>query len=159
VNIFASSSCPVESARSLDDKRVIKLILESTQMLSSARPELSLLKPAFLSHPATKWVRSLDSNYNWLHLHLCHLHREYHFRYGRWHSLLNIYELLVPLNSAPITACSPFPHLVRDVKRGLDFNHIPDVHLAYREYLKGKWTTDKRKPTWKKRGAPKWAIE
>ena len=35
MNIFATSPCPVESARFLDDKRVNKMILESAQMMAT----------------------------------------------------------------------------------------------------------------------------
>ena len=36
MNIFATHDCPIESARWLDDKRLIKMILESAQLLCNA---------------------------------------------------------------------------------------------------------------------------
>lgn len=156
MNVFCSNSCPQQSALALDDKRLIKLTLESTQMLSSSRPHLRLLKPAFLNHPATKWVAESDDNYGWLWRHLGFLHLEYQFRYGKEHKLFTHFQLLEPLSSK----CNPsyFVKLTRDVSRGLDYTFIDDVHLSYREYLRGKWATDKRPVYWTKRGKPEWAL-
>lgn len=40
MNIFATDPCPIKSAQFLDDKRVIKMILESAQMLCTALHQL-----------------------------------------------------------------------------------------------------------------------
>ena len=124
-------------------------------MLSSARPHLGLLRPAFVNHPATKWVKDKPENFEWLYLHLFALHSEYSYRYGKTHNLIDLLDFLAPsttTNSQP----SRFVKLTRDVSRGLDYTHIEDVHESYREYLKGKWQSDKRPVYWTKRGAPLW---
>lgn len=33
MNIFASDACPTKAARNLDDKRVVKMVLESAQII------------------------------------------------------------------------------------------------------------------------------
>src|SRR5512141_1740602 len=99
MNIFASSPCPIESARNLDDKRVNKMLCESCELLSFHRPELHLKLRRYPHHPITKWVGESPSNYLWLYLHLGGLHAEYHFRRGKFHSYIWFYELLAP----PIT--------------------------------------------------------
>lgn len=155
MNIFSSSPCPIESARNLDDKRCIKMILESSQMLSTARPHLGLLRPAFVNHPATKWVAERQEHFDWLYSHLFALHCEYSYRYGKTHKLIDLLDFLAP---SSITDLQPkwFVKLTRDGSRGLDYTHIPDVHESYREYLVGKWQSDKRPVFWTKRGAPSW---
>lgn len=67
-------------------------------------------------------------------------------------------EPLWPQETANYHAAKLFPKLTRDVSRGLDYTHILDTHEAYREYLKGKWATDKRPVLWTKRGAPFWYV-
>jgi len=155
MNIFCSSSCPIESARYLDDKRVRKLLVESCQMLSVHAMIKHLMKPAFVNHPATKWVGEDESHYEWLYTHMFALHAEYIYRFGKTHKLIDLLDFLAPAtttNSQP----SRFVKLTRDVSRGLDYTHIEDVHESYREYLKGKWQSDKRPVYWTKRGAPLW---
>lgn len=155
MNIFASSSCPVESARNLDDKRVRKLLVESCQMLSVHNTGQKVMRPAFVNHPATKWVGEDPSHYNWLYRHLFALHSEFIYRFDKPSKLIDLLDFLAP---SPTTNLEPkwFVKLTRDVSRGLDYTHITDVHESYREYLVGKWRSDKRPVFWTKRGAPKW---
>ena len=154
MNIFSSSFDPGESARNLDDKRVVKLILESSQMLSTVRPHLGLLKPAFINHPATLWVGESEHNYGWLWNHLAALHWEFNFRFSKSHALYPHFEVLTPGHSK----CNPkyFVKLVRDKSRGLDFTHIEDTHEAYRVYLRAKWATDRRPVKFTRRSKPDW---
>ena len=64
MNIFVTDEDPVKSAQTLCDKHVVKMVLESAQMLSTAwrqwDPEASeergLYKAAHPNHPCTKWV-------------------------------------------------------------------------------------------------------
>ena len=71
MNIFYLSECPVESAQAQCDKHVVKMILESAQMLCTAhhacpsdaeRPE-KFYKQAHVNHPSTIWVRP-DSSFS-----------------------------------------------------------------------------------------------
>lgn len=94
MNIFFLSDDPVEAARMACDKHVVKMILESTQMLYTAmhctRGGKYLLdtcpytpyKIAHKNHPSSIWARSSLANYNWLcELALAYAD-EYRFRYG-----------------------------------------------------------------------------
>lgn len=100
MNVFALSSCPLESARLLDDKRVVKMVLESAQLLSTAvRSQVfapsegwvrSLYSPTHLSHPVTRWISEPgyqgDLRRQWLMCHAIALASEYSQRYnGRQH--------------------------------------------------------------------------
>ena len=61
MNIFVLDQCPVESARMLCDKHIVKMPLESTQMLSSVwhrygHGDKVQYKEAFKNHPCTLWA-------------------------------------------------------------------------------------------------------
>lgn len=99
MNIFFLHHNPATCAAMHCDKHVVKMILESSQLLSTAHHVLAspvceeveflsnLLKPTHENHPCALWVRDSSGNYLWL-LHLLDsLHGEYHRRYGRVHAL------------------------------------------------------------------------
>ena len=98
MNIFYLSECPVEAAQYQCDKHVVKMILESAQMLCTAhhacptaapRPE-KFYKQAHLNHPSTIWVRTATANYDWMIVHALALCEEYTHRYGKIHSSQSI---------------------------------------------------------------------
>lgn len=88
MNIFVLSLNPYEAAQLHCDKHVVKMIVESAQMLYSAHWALeSLLPPnaykkAHVNHPCSKWVRTSLENYLWLCTLAKELCKEYKFRYG-----------------------------------------------------------------------------
>ena len=66
------------AAQNLPDKLVVKMPLESAQMLSTAHrvldgddiaDELGVYKIAHINHPCTIWVRETSQNYLWLYYH------------------------------------------------------------------------------------------
>jgi|GEM_PF-800432 len=79
MNIFRFDN-EVKHCSGLDDKRLPKMILESVQMLCTARLEYGLdapYKAAHVGHPCTQWVISHICNYNWLHSYATMLYAEY----------------------------------------------------------------------------------
>ena len=95
MNIFYLDSNPREAAQMMCDKHVVKMILESAQMLSTAHRVLDgneiadskgLYKMAHKNHPSTIWVRTNSSNYEWLWEHMDALMKEYTYRYGKHHA-------------------------------------------------------------------------
>ena len=95
MNIFVVEDCPIKCARALPDKLVVKMPLESAQMLSTAHrllspheycEEMSLYKKAYYNHPCTIWARETDENYRWLLIHWISLCEEYYHRYGKYHA-------------------------------------------------------------------------
>ena len=67
MNIFVLDKNPIRAAKMACDKHVVKMILESAQMLCSVQPEgTAPYKRSFYNHPCTKWVRESDANYDWL---------------------------------------------------------------------------------------------
>jgi len=99
MNIFALDNSPVNSAVWQHDKHVVKMLLETAQMLSTnARlvPEWlevcdeygvtdRLYKPAYVNHPCTVWARQTLGNFRWLVLHGAALFKEYDYRFGGMH--------------------------------------------------------------------------
>ena len=77
MNLFYLDRDPVEAARMQCDRHVVKMILETAQMLSTAHIELDgkqvAYKATHKNHPSTVWVRSSSLAYNWTwrHLHHC----------------------------------------------------------------------------------------
>lgn len=99
MNIFALSDSPHESAIWQHDRHVVKMILESAQMLSTwARSDSanlalvppqhrdSLYKSTHVNHPCNIWLRDSRVNVVWLALHLDSLVSEYHRRFQKVHA-------------------------------------------------------------------------
>lgn len=143
MNIFASFSCPVASARYLDNRRVVKMILESAQMLSVAinvHGGSGFYKDAHFKHPCTIWTRESRENYEWLYEHMIALIKEYKYRYDKNHHCIQ-YVNIIEKNRhiLPSKGLTKFANCARAIDKGIDFSHITDTHLAYRLYLHTKW--------------------
>ena len=93
MNIFYLDRCPVKAAQVQYNKHVVKMILESAQMLCTAhhcygdkdQVENVPYKQAHLNHPSTIWTRRSKSTYMWLYDHMMALGDEYTKRYGKTH--------------------------------------------------------------------------
>jgi len=93
MNIFYLDKCPDKAARLQYNKHVVKMILESAQMLCTAhhcygdkdQVENVPYKQAHLNHPSTVWTRRSKSTYMWLYNHMIALGNEYTKRYGKTH--------------------------------------------------------------------------
>ncbi len=161
MNFFVLDKNPVQAALLLDDKRVQKIALEVTQVLSVVllrRGVAGFYKPCHQNHPVTLWAGSHPDNTAWA------------WRYGM--ALCGVYRLF---GKKPEHACRSVllamrPHLdlvgnktpfkfqnsARNAKYDLDFTHLPVVQ-AYEQYLLARFPTDKRPPVWTGRSTPKWA--
>ena len=102
MNIFVTDWDPHRSARVLPDKHVVKMPLETCQMLSIVFSHwyydwgddlvkkkdgtpYSVKKGAFRNHPCTQWAALKDSNLAWLIEHGIALCNEYSLRYSKLH--------------------------------------------------------------------------
>lgn len=95
MNIFAVDHCPKAAARALCDQHVVKMALESAQMLSCING--GPYKPTHPHHPCTVWAGSSAENYLWLVEHGIELCREYTRRWGRYHQCQRVLEQLRPV--------------------------------------------------------------
>lgn len=153
MNIFVTSNCPQLSAQYLDDKRVIKMILESAQMLSTTINYYGgdgPYKSTHQNHPCSIWARQSQGNYMWLLLHFEFLCDEYRKRYGdhKKHKsesyLQKFYDGLLLVPEGDLT---PFANCAAHSGLGLSFKHLP-VTEAYKTYLTERWKNDKKEPKW-----------
>ena len=91
MNIFYLHEDPVKAAKLQYNKHVVKMILESAQMLCTAHHEIMgddadvPYKRAHVNHPSTIWARRSAQNYVWLYDHFVALAQEYKKRYGKDH--------------------------------------------------------------------------
>lgn len=157
MNIFYLSNDPEKAATYHNDKHVVKMILESAQMLSTAHrvldnsTEIILYKSTHINHPSTKWTRANINNYMWLYNLFCELCKEYTFRYGKTH--LTEKKLKHVLRQAPMYILNDaFTQPPQAMPVAF---HGPDSVTAYRKY----YINDKNHlATWTKRPIPDWYV-
>ena len=118
MNIFVTDPSPTLSARHLPDKHIVKMPLETCQMLSIVCSDkwghnygdLHRLdgqayktdKGAFRNHPCTIWANACLENTWWLLAHGLALCNEYEHRYGKSHSCeKTLIEATTIIPSAP----------------------------------------------------------
>jgi len=91
MNIFYLSEDPKQAAKYMYNKHVVKMILESAQLLCTAHiisdGEAADVpyKATHKNHPSAIWARESVSNYIWLYDHMIALGNEYTRRYGKKH--------------------------------------------------------------------------
>ena len=108
MNIFYLHKDPRKAARLQYNKHVVKMILESAQMLCTAhhcygdkwQRENVPYKQAHLNHPSTIWARRSKATYMWLFKHMMGLGYEYWLRYGKQH--LSISKCSMFLSKPPV---------------------------------------------------------
>jgi len=137
------------------DKHVVKMILETAQLLCSAHHVTGGTAPYKLSHknhPCSIWVRSSLSNY----LYLCELGlalgEEYTYRYGKKHKSIEVIEWCLQNrpNIHDIDFTSP------PLAMGDEFKLGNDVIGSYRNYYKG---AKSEIVSWKNREVEDWFLQ
>lgn len=154
MNIFPLHDDPVLSAVSQCDRHIVKMPLETAQMLCTNLHLFGLeapYKPTHKNHPCTVWARESLGNWEWLIAHGNALGEEYTKRYGKVHkSHLVIKEcakFLVPL----LGERTPFA-LAMDDK----WKTNNDPIKSYRNFYSNKVFQDGSIPTWKHTPTPQW---
>jgi Pyrimidine dimer DNA glycosylase len=159
MNIFAVSTDPATCARALDNRRLVKMVLETGQLLSVGRAAHGLsspYKPTHANHPVAIWVRANRANLNWTFALLKALAAEFEFRFGKEHKTWLAFRHFGPDHVPEAGARrTPFQNSARNLAIGLDFSDIKPTTKAYRAYLKAKW--DAEAPSWGPRRPPRWA--
>ena len=150
MNIFAVDKDPRVAARMLCDKHVVKMILESAQMLKLAHLSIG----PWYNHPCSKWVREGKANYEWLAQHALELCKEYTHRYKKVHS----YEKTIIKLIENVPSMRKFKNNWYSTKFA---QAMPDKYkdsssvLAYRKYYLGEKFSFCR---WTNREPPKWFL-
>jgi hypothetical protein len=154
MNIFVLDRDVRKCAEYHNDKHVVKMILESAQLLCGVHhvvEENTDEVPYRLSHknhPCSIWARENISNYLWLcelGLELC---KEYTYRYEKRHKSQDVIEWCL-INPPDI----PEEDFTEPPKAMPEEYKVDDVVQSYRNYYLG----DKKYfSKWKKRDAPSW---
>lgn len=102
MNIFFLDTSPELAAQYQCDKHVVKMILESAQLLCTCHHVIGIenlpikfYRQTHVNHPCSIWVRQHYFNYCWLAEHALHLCEEYSYRYGKIHASQNLIEWLI----------------------------------------------------------------
>ena len=158
MNIFYFDECPVVSAEAQPDKMLVKMPLETAQMLCTAHRVLDgdeyadangLYKTAYKNHPCTIWARESWDNYQWLYKHFIALGDEYKHRYGREHASITKLKdaLFFHPDNIEDKGLTPLAQAMPDEYK--DDNPI----VAYRNYVinekhYAQWNKNREQPTW-----------
>lgn len=156
MNIFMLDADPVKAAQYQHDRHVVKMTLETTQLLATAFRILGvgenwMYQSTHPNHPCAVWTRERKANAHWLARHGVALAEEYTYRYGKHHACeahLRWFETnsnLLPLPYSPRRSTPP--------------QCMPDEYrcknpvLAYRTYyvaekIPGNYYTRRRVPGW-----------
>jgi hypothetical protein len=147
MNIFVLDLDPVNAARYQCDRHVVKMVLESAQLLCSAH-ESAPYKRTHYNHPSAVWTRSSLSNYKWLLSHAYGLAAEYTKRYDKEHKCVEVLNWCRDNDPGiPDLGLTPFAQAMPDQYKN------SDPVVAYRiYYIKEKYKIAK----WKHNNAPAW---
>ena len=174
MNIFVTCTDPMFAARVLPDKHVVKMPLESCQMLSIVYSKwyydwgtlpkqdgsaYSTEKGAFRNHPCTQWAAKTIYNTAWLITHGLALSDEYTHRYDKIHacnkSLVEAKKIFHEKTGKPITYHCLADNFVRAMPDEYKLDTSIDTTDAYKMYIASKpWVKDNylrkpdRKPNW-----------
>lgn len=151
MNIFFLDFDTKKCAEYHCDKHVVKMILETAQLLCSTHWVIGSEAPYKLSHknhPCSIWVRESLSNYLYLcdlGLELC---KEYTYRYGKRHKSQDVIEWC--LTNKPNISDKEF---TEPPKAMPDEYKVNNVIESYRNYYIG---AKKDFAKWKNRNIPEW---
>jgi hypothetical protein len=174
MNIFVTDECPVLSAVALPDKHIVKMALETCQMISVIYSKwyydwgtipkkdgtpYSTEKGAFRNHPCTQWAAESYENLAWLIRHGHALCNEYTRRYGKTHACQDgIYvaeDIFTDKTCSTIFIYKNVKSFTRAMPDEWKHDETIDTFEAYKRYIASKsWVADNylripsRKPDW-----------
>lgn len=140
MNIFMLDVRPDRAAQFHCDKHVVKMVVESAQLLSTATHVLGgntegIYRRTHENHPCAVWVRKSFTNYIWTWELFQSLCNEYQHRYGKIHKTSRLLDVLYPQNIRsfiPDIGFTP-PALAMPSKY-----HSPSFVASYRQYYIGE---------------------
>jgi len=143
MNIFYLDKDPKLAAIYQYNKHVVKMILESAQMLctahhcyGSAEQQANVpYRQAHLNHPSTVWARQSKSTYMWLYDHMMALGTEYYVRYGKTHLTITKCKdfLATPPKHIQGDEWSQPPQAMPD-----EYKHKDSIIAYWQYYINGK---------------------
>ena len=143
MNIFYLHKNPYKAAQYQYNKHVVKMILESAQMLCTAhhcygdaeQKANVPYKQAHLNHPSTVWARKSRETYMWLYYHMIGLGNEYEKRYNKQHlTITKCGEFLAtPPKHIQGNEWSQPPQAMPD-----EYKHKDSIIAYWQYYINGK---------------------
>jgi hypothetical protein len=174
MNIFVNDQCPVLSAVALPDKHIVKMPLETCQMVSvifskwyydwGTIPKkdgtpYNTEKGAFRNHPCTQWAAKSHENLAWLIRHGFALCDEYRYRYEKDHACMEGLEvaenIFATKSGKEISIYKNVVKFTRAMPDEYKLDTSIDTFTAYKMYISSKpWVASnylrmpQRKPYW-----------
>lgn len=168
MNIFALDADLRKAAQAHVDKHVVKMILETAQLLSTAHHILTpfdvpegVYKATHANHPSAKWVRQTGENYWWTYHLFLGLLEEYEYRYRREHASVRLVDVLDLVSdtlwssdgdlSGPLTPVTPaMPDDAKVFPNPVTFDEsVANYRRYYRDYKSDLHVWTRRpKPEW-----------
>lgn len=181
MNLFILDSCAVKAAQLQCNAHVVKMVIESAQMLSTAHrmldgysirassksgktqvkvwlhpdPDMDnvLYKAVHSAHPCTVWTMASDTNYMWHYAHFVALCDEYTHRYGKVHLTDTLLrEKLVKLPKN--IKSGPLTRFALAMKSNPECMFENDPVRSYRAFYQTK--QERFKMAWTNREVPEW---
>ena len=154
MNIFYLDADVTKCAQDHCDKHVVKMILESAQMLCSVlwiHDIQAPYKPTHLHHPCVIWANKSLSNWLWLKQLAGALNEEYKYRFNHKENHSS-YDVVLKLQNPPTIdlGVTERPQAMPD-----EFKN-PDPIIAYRQFYKAR---KRHFAHWTKRKIPAWFLE
>jgi hypothetical protein len=179
MNLFILDQNPDTAARLQCDKHVVKMVVESAQMLSTAHRVLDgieILRPSksgktnqkywrltgdreeylytavHVGHPCTQWTMESTTNYGWHLVHFVALCDEYTYRYGKVHKSSELIPYLMELpRNIKEGPLNPFRLAMGSNPECM---YEDDPVRSYREFYQTK--QDRFDMNWTNRPIPEW---
>lgn len=158
MNIFYLDHNPRTAAEMMHDKHVVKMILETAQILSSVchRHDTwieEMYRPTHKNHPSVLWAGDSADNFWWLYAHGLWLCKEFEYRYNHHHKSSDVIELMPYFapKQFPLPYWTPPPQAMPD-----EFKIAGDSVAAYRAYYLGRKV---EQSGWTRRPVPTFVLE
>lgn len=161
MNLFVLDDDITTSVQYYTNKHVVKMILETAQMLSTAHRILDgddidpvIYKKTHWNHPCSKWMRETTGNYSYGYNLFSLLAKEYQYRYNKnhlsWRKLQDVLKT-PPKNIDESLEMTPFALAMPD-----EYKTFDSAVESYRKYYIGEKS---HLFTWTRRQIPTWITK
>ena len=163
MNIFVLDECPIQSAQMQCDKHIVKMPLETAQMLCSVfhrhgQGHLVPYREVHKNHPCTLWAGDSADNFCWLVQHGMELCFEYTRRYNKIHKCQQVIMDLRETDWGTLQyqdmEKTPHPQCMPDEYKSTELRIHSNAVRAYRRYYVNdkkdiaKWEKSRPMPDW-----------
>jgi len=155
LNIFILDNDPVIAAQYHCDKHVVKMCVESTQILCTSlrlrgiKSEKITYKSTHTKHPCVKWAANKNGNMQWLYVHAIALCNEYTKRYGKIHkSQYVLNEIKELIQFEVIEQHEDFVLAMPEIYKSFDAVESYRKYYSCEKRKFAKWKIPSTQPKW-----------